>query len=749
MKRQHFNERFTQKHTIKDFFSVDQSKAKQMKETKLSKRPKLDVQEVAFVKEVTKCRDNNYREVININESQESIDCSSNVNKVSNNVIIESPRYETPEKALKQVFGYESFRSSLQEHAIKCAINGKSDIFVSMPTGAGKSLCFQLPAICDTNKLTIVVSPLLALIINQVSALRKMSINAQTINSTLSSAEQKNIKTHLMSDKVTIKLLYITPEMAATSNFQLIVEHLYKTNQLGRIAIDEAHCVSQWGHDFRPDYLKLGRLKARYPKVVWIALTATASQKVVEDIISLLKLREPIAKFVCSNFRPNLVYDIVFKDLLKNPIEELKEFVMEEIGPECLPAPKSDKFCSAKSFSERPTKMNTNVGIIYCRTRAVCDEIASDLSKFGIKSMAYHAGLTNHQRKECQEKWMKGIVKCIAATVSFGMGVDKADVRFVVHWNVSQSLTGYYQESGRAGRDGKPAKCRIYYSIEDKNAISYLIRQDSEKKLSQSTSSNSQQNDDPKQALRRFEKMVKYCESDSSCRHSFILSEFVSDDSIIKTGCKTSCDFCKQPNILKKSVQEFHSFHFNKNLKTRIADLNDEDDWSMPKHDVPQHIGKDLKEKSTKDFSMVDIVKKEFKRRNKTNNMRSEVLNGQRSFISAIDAMATDVLEPKNIKIKDVDLVLRNMFVDKLKQEITQHYNEVNCLDKSISLEVSDITKIAAEFELSVLKMKNSKMSYRAGVAEFIRSLKNSTKSSTIHTCLKNTGNTNVSKVVN
>jgi ATP-dependent DNA helicase Q5 len=715
----------TTKRTIKDFFKRDPNYSikRNVNNSKSdAKRTKLEVEEVVFVKEVTKAIDKNInfsQELVTIIDSQESNGCVESEHK-----------FESPEQALKQVYGFDGFRSSLQENAIKCVINGEKDVFISMPTGAGKSLCYQLPAIYETNSVTIVVSPLIALISNQISALKKLGISAETINSHLSSNDQKRIRNDLMSNKVDIKLLYITPEMAATPGFGLIVEHLYKTNQLSRVAIDEAHCVSQWGHDFRPDYLKLGRLKERYKRVPWIALTATASTKVVEDIVSLLKLREPVSKFTCPNFRSNLYYDVVFKDTLKEPLNELKEFVLNEVGPQDLPAPKSVKFCSAKSFVEKPNVHKTNVGIIYCRTRAVCEDIANALSRFGIKASAYHAGMSAHQRRECQEKWMSGIIKCITATVSFGMGVDKANVRFVVHWNVPQSLTGYYQESGRAGRDGENAKCRIYYSTEDRNAISYLIKQECEKKLIQSDSSNNNHNIEPHEALKRFEKMIKYCESGVKCRHALLLCEFVGDDDVIKTGCKSSCDVCTEPKRVQRRIQEFESFHLAKNLKTTQRN-DDEDDWSLPKHDVPQHFGKVDREE--REITFNEIIKKEFERRNKTTRSPQN----SNSFASQGFRSATDVLEPGNQRIKDIDLNLRNQFVNKLREEINRHYSDVSVLDKSIELNDSEMTEIAAKFELSMYKNKNNKMMYRAGIAEFVRQLKKASQQNSIHDSLK------------
>lgn len=709
----------TSKRTIRDFFGGQSSTGTASNSGKLAaKRTKLDVEEVEFVKEVTKCEDNTFKEVVNLSDSQSSL--RTNLK-----------HFDSPEEALLQVFGYESFRTSLQEKAVKCVIAGDYDVFVSMPTGAGKSLCYQLPAVCDKSKVTIVVSPLIALITNQISALKEFSVSAESLNSHLSAQEQKRIRTELMSSRVKIKLLYITPEMAATEGFTLIVESLYKTNQLSRIAIDEAHCVSQWGHDFRPDYLKLGKLKRRYPNVVWVALTATASEKVVTDIISLLHLRSPVKRFICSNFRPNLFYDVFFRDTLKDPYDDLKEFVLNEIGPKDLPPPKSQKFSNANNFVEPSTKKNTDVGIIYCRTRNECENIATALSRFGIRANAYHAGMTKHQRNECQQKWMTGAIKCIIATVSFGMGVDKSNVRFVVHWNLPKSMTGYYQESGRAGRDGKPAKCRIYYSVEDRNAISYLIRQESEKRLG--TSSSDATREEAKDALNRFEKMIKYCESGHKCRHSLLLCEFIGDDSVTKEGCKSSCDVCTKPKAVQTRLHEFQNIQLAKSLKTsaKIPD-NLEDDWGLSKYDSP-HIASTSEERE-KEVSFNDIVRQEFKRRHKN----ASISHNPPDIKNMGFRNATDVMEPANQKIKDVNLTMRSQYVEKLKQEIAQHYSQVKQSNSSIDLNDSQITRIAAQFELSAYKEKNSKMTYRAVITQFVRNVKRATENSEFHESIVN-----------
>ncbi|RWS21595.1 DNA helicase-like protein, partial [Leptotrombidium deliense] len=493
-------------------------------------------------------------------------------------------------ETLSIVFGYEQYRSKVQQKAVETVFHGQKDCFVSMPTGAGKSLCYQLPSAADCpGNITIVISPLIALITNQISQMQKLGLNAVTINSSLSTAQQNKIKAELMSKSVKIKMLYITAEMASTVGFSFILQHLYNTKRLSRIAVDEAHCVSQWGHDFRPDYLKLGHIKERYNDVPWVALTATASPVVVEDIMKLLCLRQPVSIFRSSPFRENLHYDVVFKDILKNPLINLKEFAEESLMMK-LPVQQNmqsnflkaaDLFQSTKERTKALKRLKSNsvspsqpmitsflpsrseeidhktkqkvktknVGIVYCRTRQSCDEIASKLTALGLDSYAYHAGLTPSQRKAIQEQWMNAEINCICATISFGMGVDKSEVRFVAHWNLPQSLTAYYQESGRAGRDGKSSKCRIYYSRKDKEDIEFLIRQENSKLPNQKQQSSSE-------ALKKFDKVVSYCENQSKCRHMLLIKEFEEFNGSMKNGCGKCCDFCVNPGKVRRNVEQ-------------------------------------------------------------------------------------------------------------------------------------------------------------------------------------------------
>lgn len=340
---------------------------------------------------------------------------------------------------LRDVFGFATFRPG-QEAVIADVLAGR-DTLVVMPTGGGKSICFQVPALALDTGLTLVVSPLLALMKDQVDALRAMGVAAAAVNSTQETAEQRSVLAACAEGRV--RLLYVAPERFQSGSFMAALRAI----PIARLAIDEAHCISQWGHDFRPSYRDLGAVRERLGSPPTVALTATADPLVRRDIIERLRLREPTVH-VAGFDRPNLR----FETLRVASLGEKAEAVAEELG-------------SLRGAS----------AIVYCATRKRTEELVAELQRRGIRCAAYHAGLPDSERRRIQEAFTRDTVRVIVATNAFGMGIDKPDVRLVIHHDLPDSLESYYQEAGRAGRDGEPARCLLLYSPRDRDLREYFI----------------------------------------------------------------------------------------------------------------------------------------------------------------------------------------------------------------------------------------------------------------------------------
>ncbi|RHZ10317.1 hypothetical protein DYB37_007505 [Aphanomyces astaci] len=392
---------------------------------------------------------------------------------------------------------------------VSYALAGK-DVFVLMPTGGGKSLCYQLPA-CVDDGVSIVISPLVSLIEDQTQQLQALDVDVALLNGDQDyDTVQRPIISQLFSNNITIKMLYVTPEKIASSG-QLgkLFESLAARKLLARFVVDEAHCISQWGHDFRKDYMNLGTLRNRYPNVPIMALTATANHQTEADIVRNLRLAKPFVTRSSFN-RPNLSYDV----RRKGPkfMDELVSFVKDRMDQS---------------------------GIIYCLSKKDCENTADKIIRtLGLEGTAkakkisfYHAGLEPADRSKRHHDWSKGKIKLIVATVAFGMGINKPDVRYVIHHTIPQSVTHYYQESGRAGRDGEHATCLLYYSFKDLSRRRNLIAQDRD---------NPQHQNVHFQNLRR---MVEFCENQVECRRTSLLEYF--GEHFSSDNCHHTCDNCK------------------------------------------------------------------------------------------------------------------------------------------------------------------------------------------------------------
>jgi len=391
---------------------------------------------------------------------------------------------------LKTTFGYDSFRP-LQEECIVSVLD-KQDALLVMPTGGGKSLCYQIPALLFDG-LTVVISPLISLMKDQMMQLKALGIEAEVLNSTLSFEEYEMNKTLVRCGQT--KLLFMAPETLVKEDVQALLSEV----QLDCLTVDEAHCISEWGHDFRPEYRQLSTIRQQFPEAVCLAMTATATPHVQKDIVTNLELNDS-RKFVASFNRDNLFYEIIPK---QNPVDQTLDFL--------------------KGFKDQS-------GIIYCFSRKQVDSLTEQINANGFKALPYHAGLTNEQRNRHQELFIRDDVPIMVATIAFGMGINKPNVRFVIHFDLPKNIESYYQETGRAGRDGLPAHCLLLFGYGDIHKIKFFISQKSDAA-------------EKNVALSHLNSIVHYAESET-CRRKPLISYF--GEVYTKESCGL-CDNCVNP----------------------------------------------------------------------------------------------------------------------------------------------------------------------------------------------------------
>ncbi|KAK4133179.1 ATP-dependent DNA helicase [Trichocladium antarcticum] len=458
--------------------------------------------------------------------------------------LVRSDSVQDIDFTLRRQFKKETFRP-FQREIILAALDGK-DVFVQAATSFGKSLCFQLPAVIDRG-ITIVISPLLSLMMNQVEALRGAGVDARTLNSNTPMPERDYIYQDLATGHPRTRLLYVTPELCSVDRFRDRLKLVHTQKELARIAVDEAHCISEWGHDFRRDFRRLSWFRATFPDVPIMCLTATANAQVRADITATLGLDQTPARlrtFTTTAHRPNLHLEVRFTSDEAN--DRYDDFVTWLKGVHARRAA-PDRRAELEAARERVAGV---AGIIYTISRDECEMLAAALRHDAIGARPFHARLTREAKEETLARWVASEpgYDIIVATTAFGMGIDKENVRFVVHWRLPKSFEGYYQEAGRAGRDGNASYCFLYYAREDRDRVCNMVLRGGPPQGRDGTGL-----DENKQArVESLNRLVAYCEDTSTCRHAAVCRYFGEAQ---VPECDHACDWHKDAQGLKQRMR--------------------------------------------------------------------------------------------------------------------------------------------------------------------------------------------------
>ncbi len=489
-------------------------------------------------------------------------------------------------EVLKSYFGYDDFRP-IQREIIESVL-ARHDSFVLMPTGGGKSICFQIPALI-LDGVTVVVSPLISLMKDQVDKLREKGIAAVSINSSYTEEENEFARTLFLQNR--IKLLYISPERLIQELPWIIDNQI----EISLFAIDEAHCVSDWGNDFRPEYARLSILKDEFSDVPIIALTATADELTRDDIVRRLKLYNP-QMFIGSFDRSNLSLEVKYGYSVLEKLYCIVDVIARHAGES---------------------------GIIYCLARKTTDEVARQLNCFGISAAAYHAGLATEQRNDIQMKFLAGEIKIVVATIAFGMGIDKKDIRFIVHFNLPKSIESFYQEIGRGGRDGCPTETILFYNVNDLMALRHFANVSGQ----------------PEVSLKKLKYMQKYAEA-NSCRRAILLNYF-GEESQKHCG---NCDVCCQ-SAMEVDIDKISDLRAEQPAKESCGDMI----LSVQQNNRKKHQIKEEKELSKEEKGLYEHLRAIRKNLAEERGCSAFIIMTNKTLCAVVEARPTTIEEFRSV----------------------------------------------------------------------------------------------------